>query len=103
MKPCLAENWFVEDSMEDGTVNHPLLWLFHPTDKEQALREVYRESRDLRVKYVFMGQIEKARTTTNTAALELMETISVLIAMGTTNMINHRFRNSESSDVQPIR
>ena len=93
MKPCLAENWFVEDSMEDGTADHPLLQYFHPTDKEQALREVYRMSRDLRVNYVFMGKIEKARATTNTAALELMETFAVLLAMGTTNMINHRFKN----------
>lgn len=95
MKPCLAENWFVEDSMEDGTADHPLLQYFYPTDKEQALREVYRISRDLRVKRLFSGKIKEAKETSDKAALELMETIAVLIGMGTTNFVNHRFNNEQ--------
>ena len=93
MKPCLAENWFVEDSMEDGTADHPLLRFFHPTDKELALRDVYRISRDLRAKRVLMGKIKEAGETSNKAALEVMEILAALSTMGAANFVNHRFRN----------
>lgn len=97
MKPCLAENWFVEDSMEDGTSDHPLLHYFHPTDKEQALREVYRMSRDLRIKRFFSGKIKEAKETSDKASLEVFETITALFIVGEINFRNHRFNNEHSS------
>jgi len=95
MKPCLAENWFVEDSMEDGTADHPLLHIFHPTDKELALREVYRMSCDLRAKRVLMGKIKEARETSNKAALEVMEILAVLSDMASTNFVNREVEDEQ--------
>jgi hypothetical protein len=78
--PCLAENWFVEDSMENGLCDHRLLYLFGDT-KEKALRQVYRMSRAIRCKHVKANRIDYAKTIDNDHALRFIGSIEVLNLM----------------------
>lgn len=76
-RPCMAENWFVEDSMENNLCDHRLLYLFGDT-KENALRQVYRMSRAIRCKHIMMNHIPYARTIENDYVLRFLEFIETL-------------------------
>jgi len=75
-KPCLAEDWFVSDGLEMiAGGSRPRYLSVFGNDDEAALREVYRQSRDIRVGKIMTGQFDSARATGDWAALEILQFI----------------------------
>ena len=81
LKPCLEEEWFVEDSTRDLAGFCPmcrrdaeeLIQLFGKTE-ELALREIYRQSRAIRVTHMRrdVGPWESARVLQSIRAMTCM-------------------------------
>lgn len=68
-KPCLAEEWFVEDAVEKGM-------------PEADARDCYNLSRAIRIEHILAGRLDLARKTSDFAYVETMETITSLVVLG---------------------
>lgn len=96
--PCLAEQWFVEDAIRDIQGLCPMcrtefetrwLRLFGPTN-EQALSNIYRQSRAIRVGAVMDNRLGHAARTDNWSALGLLQTIDAMIRMSADVLMQQR-------------
>ena len=89
LRPCLAEEWFVEDGLTAMNGLCPLcrasllkeLSVFD-ADPARALSDVYRLSRAISVKHIMAHRFEAARAMDDWEALRVMRGISFMITLG---------------------
>lgn len=95
MKPCLAEEWFIEDTCESidklcktcrSIVEHKLS--LYGKNRIEALSSIYDMSRSIRVMKFMSGKTEEARKMGNWEVVKVMNTIEALIGFSQGNYIS---------------
>jgi hypothetical protein len=78
--PCLAEDWFVQEALEQGLDKNPHLPLLseNPSD---ALRMCFRMARWMRASAILSGNHDEAKKIDSMATLRCLETVEEFIRM----------------------
>ena len=76
-KPCLEENWFVEDMLESSSLSNMLPYF--DKDSETALRKIYRVSRAIRIERFFATGVYDKFDPLNVDIIGFIKTLKCVI------------------------